>query len=73
MLATQLVLRNSFLIAAYPRGKNRDFGIRELWFQISFIVRSHGVLGKNLNVSELGFPVCDMGIISGNVVGLKEK
>lgn len=50
-----------------------DFGIRELWFQISFIVRSHGVLGKSLNVSELSFPVCDTGMMSGNTVGLKEK
>lgn len=53
--------------------KARDFGIRELSFQISFIICSHGVFGENLHVSELSFLVCDMGIIKWRYGGFESK
>ena len=64
--------RNSFLIASCQTGESRDFGIRQLWLQISFMAHPHWMFGKTW-MSLNSFFACDVGILNCKQSGLERK
>lgn len=66
------IFKEQLFNSRYQSGGSISFGNREPWCQAHFIVPLWRMFGKNLNVSELCFLVCDVGIIV-NMLGLREK
>ena len=64
--------RNSFLTAACQSGESRDFGIRQLWLQISFMAHPHRMFGKTW-MSLNYFFACDVEILNCKQSGLERK